>query len=156
MWRRHQPQCGADGGEGLCFQPAHVYERQRLCHREDPTSGLQAEWVHHHCTWKLNQSSTWKLDVHSVSSVPLQLIFGWSTKLWRNLEATIPWVVLASFVCVAWIAKQASKEKRKRKRKKKQFFGQVSEWKNPAGQKVLRLGGFLPRENFRCKNINQC
>lgn len=126
MRRRNQPQCGADGGKGLCFKPAHVYERQRLCHRKDPTSGFQAEWVHHHC-----MEAEWKqyMKAGHIFCVicPLQLIFGWSTKLWRNLEATIPWVVLALSVCIN--AKQASKEKKNTK--KSSFSGRFLSGKTP-------------------------
>lgn len=52
MWGRREAQSSADGGEGICIKSALFHEGQRYTHREDPTSGLQAEWVHGStCCW---------------------------------------------------------------------------------------------------------
>lgn len=68
MWRRSQAQWCADGRKDLCFQPAHVYERKRITHRKDPTSGLQAEWVHRGCrihpmqeSWTYSHDLSWSV-----------------------------------------------------------------------------------------------
>lgn len=87
MWGRSKAWTSADGGEGFCVKPALFHEGQRHAHRTHPTSGLQAEWVHWclHITRKPFKS---KFGSH-VWFFYLQLIFGGSSKLWRNSGAMI-------------------------------------------------------------------
>lgn len=62
MWGRCEARSSADGGEGICIKSALLYEGQRYTHRKDPTSGLQAEWVHYClCCW-MNTILTWNLN----------------------------------------------------------------------------------------------